>query len=64
MWTKSKKLDDLIEEVKILREDKEELINILRGLFVPIGKLTNAFASGSPYGKAAEVLEKHGRYWR
>lgn len=69
LWTKVKDenediRDQLIEQVETLAKDQQELIEVLRGLFVPIQGLTNAYTPQSPYGKAARVLEKHGRYWK
>jgi hypothetical protein len=47
-----------------LREEKKELIEALRGLFVSLKDITWAWTPESPYGIAAKVLEKHGRYWK
>jgi hypothetical protein len=47
-----------------LREEKKELIEALRGLFISLKDITWAWTPESPYGIAAKVLEKHGRYWK
>jgi hypothetical protein len=57
-------MDNYDYKIKQLEEEKLELIDALRGIFVLVGKITNAWTPESPYGIAAQVLEKHKRYWK